>query len=836
MLGLIGHDTWLAVAAAALGGACLGFLPRNLARPARIFLGDGGSMPLGFTVAVLAMSAAARAHAPWQSVVVGLLLVGIPALDTCLVVVSRRRRGVSVLTGGRDHLTHRVGRYLPGTRAVALSLGAVQAAACGLAVLAAQGGSAFVVFSAILYLAAAGCAIGVLESRPAEELAIVEAPQAAGPGRAISDWVALAGLVIVGLGAGLSPFFGEYYASTTWVPIGLGLVVFATTALVARPRRITGPAALAVGGLLGLAMWSLSSAAWAQSVENAVVSGNRMLVYGALLVVVLTLLRGERRSTWLIGALLVGVVAVGLSVLARRLGAAPGSLFLGGRLNAPLGYINGEGCLFVMGFWLCWAAAEWGRPAVAGAGAGAATLMACLALLSESRGTALAMAVSLAAVVLVVPGRRRRLVGLAVVGAAVAAARSPLLAVYQHGDVLPVGVAHAAGRAAALAAAGAGAVWGAAVAAHRRVVAGNPALAGRLRTGVTAALAALALVGVIAAVASAGRIAGDASSQWHVFTHLSEPADSGVGSSSTAGQSRLLSGAGNRYDYWRIALRVWQGNPLVGIGAGNYDRPYFAERSTTEDILQPHSLELQTLSELGLVGAALLATLIAGLALGARRMRRAASGSTLTRSLLIAALGTTVGWFTQTSVDWMHLLPGVTAIALGAMGVLVAARGGPDPATPAAKPGRSPTTRRTAAVLGITGVAVTLVMAGASLSRQGLAEVFRGQAQADLETNPAAALREADKSLGFDSDAVSTYYIKAAALAHFDDAAAAEGVLRAALRHEPDSFVTWALLGDIAVREGRMGVAKRDYSRAHALNPREPSLRALAADPRAALR
>ncbi len=46
ILGVVRGDAWLAVGAASLGGACLGFLPRNLFPPARIFLGDGGSMPL----------------------------------------------------------------------------------------------------------------------------------------------------------------------------------------------------------------------------------------------------------------------------------------------------------------------------------------------------------------------------------------------------------------------------------------------------------------------------------------------------------------------------------------------------------------------------------------------------------------------------------------------------------------------------------------------------------------------------------------------------------------------------------------------------------------------
>jgi cytochrome c-type biogenesis protein CcmH/NrfG len=83
---------------------------------------------------------------------------------------------------------------------------------------------------------------------------------------------------------------------------------------------------------------------------------------------------------------------------------------------------------------------------------------------------------------------------------------------------------------------------------------------------------------------------------------------------------------------------------------------------------------------------------------------------------------------------------------------------------------------------------------------------------------------------------METYYVKAAALAHFDQAAAAESTLGEALAREPDNFVTWALLGDIAVRERRLTVAKRDYSRAHQLNPRNVTLTELVADPSSSLR
>jgi UDP-GlcNAc:undecaprenyl-phosphate GlcNAc-1-phosphate transferase len=118
----------LAAIAFALSGACLGFLRFNLASPARIFLGDGGSMPIGFVVAALIMAMPGTGHLGWAVVPVAVVLVGLPALDTTLVVVSRLRRGAGVFTGGRDHLTHRLRVKLGSARRIALVLGASQAA------------------------------------------------------------------------------------------------------------------------------------------------------------------------------------------------------------------------------------------------------------------------------------------------------------------------------------------------------------------------------------------------------------------------------------------------------------------------------------------------------------------------------------------------------------------------------------------------------------------------------------------------------------------------------------------------------------------------------------
>jgi O-antigen ligase/polysaccharide polymerase Wzy-like membrane protein len=346
----------------------------------------------------------------------------------------------------------------------------------------------------------------------------------------------------------------------------------------------------------------------------------------------------------------------------------------------------------------------------------------------------------------------------------------------------------------------------------------------------------LPLVLVLAmAAGSTQRIERDVRAQVHAFIHLYEPGEGGSLSSAST-SARLLSGGGNRYDYWRIAWGVWRGHPLLGVGAGNYPRPYYERRATTEDIQQPHSLELQALSELGLVGALLLLAFIVGVGWGAARMRRRAARSALSRGLMTGAVGVFTAWLVQTSVDWMHLLPGLTAVALSAAAVIVwprTANGG------TAQRKRSwlghELAGRSALALGVSAVIVTLIVAGASLSRQGLADLYRTRAQHELRTRPAAALSDAQRSLDIDNSSLQAYYVKAAALARFNQAAGAEAALTRALAREPHNFVTWTLLGDVAVRQRKLHLASHYYERARALNPRNSTLRELAPRPGSAL-
>lgn len=94
--------------AAALIGACIGFLRYNL-NPATIFMGDTGSLFLGFLLAALGIKLRFPSNVPWITWLVPICVLALPIFDTALVVVSRLRRGVNPLTtAGTDHLSHRL--------------------------------------------------------------------------------------------------------------------------------------------------------------------------------------------------------------------------------------------------------------------------------------------------------------------------------------------------------------------------------------------------------------------------------------------------------------------------------------------------------------------------------------------------------------------------------------------------------------------------------------------------------------------------------------------------------------------------------------------------------
>ncbi len=93
-------QTTVALFPLALAAACLGFLPFNF-HPARIFMGSGGSIFLGYALASLSILAPAK-------LATALLVLGIPIIDVAWLVIQRWRLRGNPMVGGRDHLHHRL--------------------------------------------------------------------------------------------------------------------------------------------------------------------------------------------------------------------------------------------------------------------------------------------------------------------------------------------------------------------------------------------------------------------------------------------------------------------------------------------------------------------------------------------------------------------------------------------------------------------------------------------------------------------------------------------------------------------------------------------------------
>lgn len=144
--------------AAALMGACLGFLRYNL-NPATIFMGDTGSLFLGFILAALAIKLRFLSNVPLVTWMVPLCVLALPIFDTALVCVARLRRGVNPFTtAGKDHLSHRL-HALGLTRREAVLSCYLLAGACGLVgvyLTASRPLEAYVVAGAMLTAGAAG--------------------------------------------------------------------------------------------------------------------------------------------------------------------------------------------------------------------------------------------------------------------------------------------------------------------------------------------------------------------------------------------------------------------------------------------------------------------------------------------------------------------------------------------------------------------------------------------------------------------------------------------------------------------------------------------------------
>jgi len=182
------RDTQRLVLCMALLGACLGFLPHNF-NPATIFLGDAGSLLLGYTtiVIILTLGATDKTHL----VMAGLIVFAVPLIDTCLAIVRRKMAGQSISSADSDHLHHMLKRAL-GVKGAVLVLYGMAASFAGLGVLVSMGRARVVYIIALMLASFIGVtAIKIARRKFIEQQAIDSDAKRATPGVLVSNGAAI---------------------------------------------------------------------------------------------------------------------------------------------------------------------------------------------------------------------------------------------------------------------------------------------------------------------------------------------------------------------------------------------------------------------------------------------------------------------------------------------------------------------------------------------------------------------------------------------------------------------------------------------------------------------
>jgi O-antigen ligase len=461
------------------------------------------------------------------------------------------------------------------------------------------------------------------------------------------------------------------YWPTSWGWTAIALAWVGALALVLRAGRIGGAETVFVLALAALTGWTAISLLWTSSTTQTVLSGERLLVYVVAAATVAGAIRSAayRGLLWGVWAGATADCAYGLAtrLLPDRLGST--DVVAGFRLSAPVGYWNGLGLLAALAAILALGLAAFGRPsALRPLAAASLPLILPTLYLTFSRGAWLALAVALAAVLVLSDRRLALLVSLLVLAVPSAVAvwlleRAKPLHVTTETLSAQVRAGHPLLWQLPLLALGAAALCGLLVFAGGAVTV-PPTIRAAFGWGLAAAGAA-AIVLVVVHYGGPTQVA-----------HHARDSFEGVTPGGTDLDSRLFSLSSNgRVHQWHIALDEWRGHRALGGGAGTYAQHWAAAGHGNSQILNAHSLYLETLAELGPVGLALLALALAAPLVAAVRARR--------RALVPIATGAYVAFLVHAAYDWDWQLAGVTVAALFCAGAsLAAARDGGRPLAP----------------------------------------------------------------------------------------------------------------------------------------------------------
>jgi len=419
------------------------------------------------------------------------------------------------------------------------------------------------------------------------------------------------------------------------------------------PRSRAGLAAL--GALAGYTGWIALSTTWAPLAGAAGDDMERALLYVGAFAAVAAAFRPRSAARAAEPMLALGAfVVTGYGLVGRLL---PGiahqhaTASSAGRLEQPLTYWNASGALAALGLILCARIAGDNdrRGDLRAAAAAAAVPLAAGVYLSFSRGALAALAAGVIVLLVAAPS---------------------WIQLRAAAICLETGALGAAACAAF------GGVRDLAGSAHMREVEGAVVLA--LLLVLMALAAAVALWGQRAELAGTTRLGPLPLPRWApaaaaalVVAIVVVPVLVAKGTSTATPQfgetsGRFSSVGSNRYEYWKVALKVAADHPLAGVGASGFAVEWLKRRDISDPAHDAHSLELETLAELGLVGFALLCALLLAVALAARRVHAYDPG------LAAGPIAGLTLWALHAAIDWDWEMPALTLVAVVLAGLLVA--------------------------------------------------------------------------------------------------------------------------------------------------------------------
>jgi O-antigen ligase len=608
--------------------------------------------------------------------------------------------------------------------------------------------------------------------------------------------------------------------------VGLLVLGVAGRALLAKPFY------WASGLLLGFAIWSAISSLWSGSVELSVTEADRVLMYlGVFLAAFLLAQTNQRRQRFgegiAIALALLAILALSTRLL-PHLYNLPFDETKSSRLQYPLGYWNGDAILFSFAAALCvWMSRRSLTRALRWFSVAALPAVLLALYFTHSRGGLLTLIVAAGTLIVL---SRDRLWYLATLLIGVVLTLPAVFAAHHYGNIannfdfpgivgegLKVGAILLAGMA----------LTALAVLQLRRLERRDSAPVERALaiSRDRRVLNGIALAALVLAIV-AGILYGETA--WDKFTSTDLTTPSGLAEASSRG----------RIQFWEVALESFDEKPIVGQGAGTYQFAWDQLRPIAMTNTQAHSLYLQALGELGIVGGLLILGLVLFLLWTGYTAWRAAGGRE--RELYAILLGVSLAFAVGVAYDWFWQLAVIGSVFFMATGILVAARCGQLWRARAAARAREGVEVETDAEsrrfgLTIAGLAIAwltmLALTGPLLVDHEISQ-SSAAAQASTEApDPAAAASELENAVNHAETARSiepwaaTPYLQLGLLAQLKGAYP-EAIHRfgQAIDRENHNWTLWYLRAKAEHQAGQNEAAQNDLNEAERLNPLETCL------------